>query len=691
MATARLRDFVGIAPKLSSRLRPKNSADIADNTDLSSGEIRPWRDYLKAETPVKQNELLSIYRYDPTGAPVWMHWNEDVDVARGPVAGDTSVRVFFTGLDKPRVADNTMVDSTAAASSTNITGATNADPCVITEGLHDLVTGMEITLSAFVGITELNAQKITITKIDDNNYSLDGVDSTGYGAYVSGGTWVRTLGGFPEASFVLGIPAPTTKPTTAVTGAAGGTPITRAYVYTYISEWGEEGPPSPAGDDLTVEDGQTVDITNMNAAPVGDYNIFKWRIYRALSGTAGAEYQYVAEVMINANTPQYNDSIADTVVAKNEVLQTTEWDPPPAGMKGIISLPNGVLAGFIGNQVCMSYPNAPHAWPVPYRKVTDYPIVSIGHYGTTIVVGTEGTTYLIQGSNPALASMTDLPQRQPCVSKRGMTRMAGGVAYPSPDGMFVVGPRGSQLITRDIFSRVNWQALKPATMHSYTHDERMFVFYDTGLVNGVRQGSGFVLESINDKISASNLMFYASAGHVDPTDGALYFVIWDGAAHEIYQWEGAGTRMNTNWKSSELSINKPVNMAAAQVIGDYAPSLTQEEQDALTVQRDALIAANQALITAGVVYGAINGQETDLYEINGDSLAEVPPAYAIPETINFELFADGVSKFLRTVGNSRPFRLPGGYQSAKYNVRVSGKVHVQDITLATTVQELQQI
>lgn len=68
-----------------------------------------------------------------------------------------------------------------------ITGASNAAPIVITSAGHGLSTGDAISVSGVAGNTAANGV-FTITKVDDNTFSLNG--STGNAAYTSGGTWL---------------------------------------------------------------------------------------------------------------------------------------------------------------------------------------------------------------------------------------------------------------------------------------------------------------------------------------------------------------------------------------------------------------------------------------------------------------------------------------------------------------------
>jgi len=68
-----------------------------------------------------------------------------------------------------------------------ITGASNAAPIVITSAGHGLSTGDAISVSGVAGNTAANGV-FTITKVDDNSFSLNG--TTGNAAYTSGGSWL---------------------------------------------------------------------------------------------------------------------------------------------------------------------------------------------------------------------------------------------------------------------------------------------------------------------------------------------------------------------------------------------------------------------------------------------------------------------------------------------------------------------
>lgn len=85
------------------------------------------------------------------------------------------------------------------------------------------------------------------------------------------------------------------------------------------------------------------------------------------------------------------------------------------GIKGIISLPNGSLAGFVGNILCFSEPYHPHAWPVSYQKYVDKPIVALGAFGTTIAVLTADKPYLAVGSHSSNVVMEAMDLGHACI------------------------------------------------------------------------------------------------------------------------------------------------------------------------------------------------------------------------------------------------------------------------------------
>ncbi|MDO9381823.1 MAG: ubiquitin-activating E1 FCCH domain-containing protein [Hyphomicrobiaceae bacterium] len=69
-----------------------------------------------------------------------------------------------------------------------ITGATQANPCVITSNGHGFQNSDVVQINNVVGMTNLNGNTYTVAGATTNTFQLSGINSTGYGAYSSGGT-----------------------------------------------------------------------------------------------------------------------------------------------------------------------------------------------------------------------------------------------------------------------------------------------------------------------------------------------------------------------------------------------------------------------------------------------------------------------------------------------------------------------
>jgi hypothetical protein len=93
----------------------------------------------------------------------------------------------------------------------SITGATQANPCVLTCS-STFIVGQQILIEGVVGMTQLNGNTYTITNVTPTAVTID-VNSTGFTAYSSGGTasstlnYVDYLTGQISVAFPVPIPA----------------------------------------------------------------------------------------------------------------------------------------------------------------------------------------------------------------------------------------------------------------------------------------------------------------------------------------------------------------------------------------------------------------------------------------------------------------------------------------------------
>ena len=92
--------FAGIAPGVSPRLLAEQFGQIAENIDFESGRLVAINEDTDVYT-LQNSARRSIYYYRDTS---WLEWNEEnVSVVPGPIPGDTTDRLYFTGDDYPRI------------------------------------------------------------------------------------------------------------------------------------------------------------------------------------------------------------------------------------------------------------------------------------------------------------------------------------------------------------------------------------------------------------------------------------------------------------------------------------------------------------------------------------------------------------------------------------------------------------
>lgn len=733
MGASRIQGFGGIVPRLSKRLLADNQAQVAIGCSLTSGELQSLNGSLVVDVPNISGTIMSIFRIND----IFVAWDSDVNACKGPIAGDTSYRTYFTGAGEPRVTNYALASTSkpyptafyvlgvfkpATAPSVTATGGSSATN-VSRAFQYTFVTawGEESAPSP--------ASAVVTAKLDDtwtigattamdvaplNSYNVTGVVwGGGYLTFTCTSTFglraseyvINTL--FAPASLngeqqVYDVPSSTTF---RVAMAA----------------------------DPTVTDGAG---TATRIAPHNTASMTK-RLYWTDNGS----YWMVKENIAVATT---STTVAGTTA--NGVLMTcANYHQPPADMTGLIPLPNGMMAGFTGNEICFSEPWYPHAWPSGYRQTSNYPIVGIGSTGTSVVVGTTGTPYVISGSSPDSMSMEQIDNIWPCLSKRGMASGDGGVMYPTVSGLAFFGAGGATLLTKSLYTQKEWGPLVPSGFISALHDSKYYAYYDD---NGV--GELLILDGQNGILSEANSA--ATAIWNDPETGKLYVAI----GVQILEWEGdSGVRSIYDWMSKEFLTMPPINLGAAKVDADF--TMTDSEIIAAQAAYDAGVLVNQvrigaaSIIRSGVttntlaivtglsttadlyeslnvsgtgipagtriqsvdsasqitltdnatgtatvsltftgdealLYGAMGSSAMGIYPMGGDALLEPPPLTF--DSLSFSLYVGGVLKYTKVITDTKAFSLPAGYKSDTHAVRLSGNVNVYAVILAESMQGL---
>lgn len=439
---------------------------------------------------------------------------------------------------------------------------------------------------------------------------------------------------YPNQTRRLGLPKPSAPLNIQLAPAsvAADAEIERStsYVYTYVTDWGEESEPSDPTAVIEVRTGQECVLSNFQAPTLAGATITHYRVYRLNSGDSSAEYQLVpwpggSGDDMPASETTFTDNVADSNLS-SEVLPTENWNRLPDDASGLMTAGNGLFFAFQGKDIYPSEVFISYAYPWTYRLSVPSDIVALANYEQTVVVLTKGHAHLINGLAPESLSMAEVSYPQSCVSKRSVASSPVGVIWASPDGLMMLGGEGMTNLTRQVYTRDQWRDLGPGNLMGWYQDGRYLGFFE---------GSprGFLLDfedgHVVDIVLTGKTVH---GGHVDTEDDALYLLTHDGTNYRIEQWEGAATNMTYRWRAKDFFSSTAVNLGAARIMGQQS---------------------------AG-------------------------------NPVTFKTYRDGVLLDTKTITHTRPFRLRAGMTGHAWSFELSGAARVSEVRMAPSITELQQ-
>lgn len=420
--------------------------------------------------------------------------------------------------------------------------------------------------------------------------------------------------------------------------------------------------------------------------------------------SAGTVYYNVAEPGSTTYTYYESTTFSDNYDVFGLVfpLASLDYDPPDPDMIGLTRAHNNILAGFVGNELCLSEPGKPWAWPIIYRQVFESRIVAIAAVSETILVMTEKYPFVVMGNEPANMGQTRIDAPYPCTSKRGVVNMSYGAIYPTHGGLAIWGgSSGLDIITKVVHDWDTWES-------SVDNSSVVAEFFSDKYFGSHSNGS-LIFEQ--DSETGGNLTTTTAsftAAYYDARDDAFYYV--RDTSGTVYRWDAPDQPfMDMSWKSMLIDTQMFINIGAARVVADYT---VDEAAVEAVVAFNAAIATNNANVWA---YDDIDGDPIALNPINGPhdyidpvTLAEVPVSgtlnstmlnsdtltqYPLPtpagsNPITFSIWVDKELLVSTTLTNGDTFRLPTGYRYDRFEVAVSGATRVQAIHLGETPLQL---
>jgi len=478
-----------------------------------------------------------------------------------------------------------------------------------------------------------------------------------------------------DASWKLGIPQPAVPALVVVGGVA--TPVARAYLTTWVSAYGEEGPAStpvlvtdnPDGSwNLTLQAAAATDLGGTG----DDRYLTHTRIYRTVTSATGvATYFLVAEIAIATLT--YSDVLSDDVVASNSLLESTAWIGPPSDLVGFIAMPNGIVAGWRENELWFCEPYRPHAWPAAYSIVVDYPIVGLGVTNQTLVVCTQGYPVTVSGIHPASMAQSTSSSQEPCLSRGSILSTTEGVYYSSPNGLVFAGAGSISNITRNVITKDKWKQLTtaetlraarlgtayyafgsslPGVYDSLSFDPLSFAQDDfAGAYSGVLVDPNdprVALSLMSDRVPISNIQN-------DPWSGEL-FIIQDDNLYRLDLGATSPVRRVYVWRSKVFQAAKATNLGAMKLYWETPGTAP------------AAWAVDPPEVTSGAEFPELP---------DGAPLGVV------------RIYADGVLRYEgELVTSGELHRPPSGFKASFWQIEIETYLTIYSVQLGTSVKAL---
>jgi hypothetical protein len=470
-------------------------------------------------------------------------------------------------------------------------------------------------------------------------------------------TMARLLATQPP--LLMGIPSPPVAPGVSVSG--GSTPVeTRAYAYTWASGSHEEGPPSPP----TLATGNangTWNIT-MTAPTVGhttDRDLQYVRIYRTITNLQGiATFFFVVELPIA--TLAYADTIPSATVGLNDQLRSMNWLPPPDDLKGMVNMANGMIAGFRDTEVWICEPYRPHAWPPQYLLSVESKIIGLGVQQQSLVILTEGWTYIATGIRPDAMSLTKVATLEPCTSMGSIVSAPEGVMYTSVNGLMVVSSGIGINSTAGMVRKDQWPTLLYLPNLHATYINRSYVAFSSPS-SGVFQVDAFqVPEAQVDPLGAFETIDFSGT-----RDGAIISIGDERAAFmRLHSEEPVINVLQDVWTGEALILRNGV-IEHIDLRKPY-PRLSNYRWRSKVYQTPYV----ENWAAAKVFFTPPPGPPAD------------GPTY-------FRFYADGRMVYERQIQVSgEQFRLPSGFKSHFVQWELEGQLEIYNVQIATSAREL---
>lgn len=376
----------------------------------------------------------------------------------------------------------------------------------------------------------------------------------------------------------------------------GGTgDITRFIAFTLVNNLGEETALSltTSGTDnylygnyyitgLTETSNITVTWDENLIVPGGGYydTWVKIRFYMTPVTTQSEDYKFAGEAYISSQNITIENAGTDLSIAENvsSPVRLTYDDYTTVTLRGVCKTSFGSIITWDAANIYISDMKHPYCFSALSTYSIESEILSINPFGTSFLVSTTTSPYVLTGTDPTAMITEKAEQARGCLNKDCIVDMDSFICVPTDEGIYKIGTGVFELATKSMFTSASWKRIigDGAYLVEATQYKNLYLLY-------LSTGNTLVFDFINGFFW--ELDYEIRCGYYDKLEQKLYYTIDGVPDTRLLVFNNADNAYIYNvktysYKTGKIMLNTPVNFKYVRVFADsYVGSITINAYD----------------------------------------------------------------------------------------------------------------
>lgn len=256
------------------------------------------------------------------------------------------------------------------------------------------------------------------------------------------------------------------------------------FFLTWVDRYGYESPVSDPSDEIEYYDGDAIVIDPVGVGNIPS-DAVSVRVYKVVAGTEEGRIQFIEERRkFDLGNGAYGMEFKVKDENAGEVIPEIESPPrdltcihevPGAFYCG--------FSPSAPKTVCFSDINLIYSWPLAYRYDVGDNLKALAVTSNTVYALTDGWPYVLSGTAPESMTVAKLAGPAACVSERGVCVFRNAVYFVSNVGLMSIfnsADAGTvcQNLTEKYFSKDQWLAFNPESAVMWQYDGTLYISFE---------------------------------------------------------------------------------------------------------------------------------------------------------------------------------------------------------------------